>query len=126
MNKLDPRVDSTTGAMKTSGATGTTSSTGMTGNNYGSDNYGSNYTGNAGTAEGVTGPHSSRIANAMDPRVDSDMDGSRRVGTTTGTTMTGNNYGTGAMGTNTYDSGYSGTTGSTTGTTGGLGPHSVC
>ena len=29
---------------------------------------------NTGTAEGVHGPHSSRVANAADPRVDSDMD----------------------------------------------------
>jgi len=28
----------------------------------------------SGTAEGVHGPHSSRAANAADPRVDSDMD----------------------------------------------------
>ena len=41
-------------------------------------------TSTSGTAEGATGPHSSRLANAIDPRVDSDMDGSRRVGTTAG------------------------------------------
>jgi len=88
----------------------TTGASGMTGGN----NY---TTGTTGTAEGMAGPHSSRLANTLDPRVDSDMDGSTRVGgTTTGTTgMTGDNAHT------------AGTTGTaaTTGTTGGLGPHSV-
>ncbi|KAK4149956.1 hypothetical protein C8A00DRAFT_37445 [Chaetomidium leptoderma] len=47
--------------------------------------------GSSGTAEGVQGPHSSRVANAMDPRVDSDMDNSRTMGTgrTAGTGTTG-------------------------------------
>jgi hypothetical protein len=85
----------------------TAGTTGVTGGN----NY------STGTAEGVAGPHSSRLANTLDPRVDSDMDGSRRVGTTTGTT--------GVTGGNTYTSGTTGTTAGTTGTTGGLGPHSV-
>ncbi|KAI9743943.1 MAG: hypothetical protein M1818_002677 [Claussenomyces sp. TS43310] len=75
----------------------------------------------AGTAEqlnvgkGVAGPHNSRVANAADPRVDSDLDGSRHVGThgTTGTTGT---YGTaGTTGT----TGTHATTGSS-GLTGGL------
>jgi hypothetical protein len=55
----------------------------------------------SGTAEGVAGPHSSRAANAADPRVDSDLDGSRHVGTgTTGTAggVTGT-HGTGTTGT---------------------------
>lgn len=47
-----------------------------------------------GTAEGVHGPHSSRIANAADPRVDSDRDGSKTVG---GTGM-GTGMGTGSSG----------------------------
>lgn len=34
-------------------------------------------------AEGTYGPHGSRVANAMDPRVDSDRDNSRPVGTGT-------------------------------------------
>jgi hypothetical protein len=76
--------------MKTSGTTGTTGVTG-------GDNYATGTTGTTiGTAEGVAGPHSSRLANALDPRVDSDMDGPRRVGTTVGTTgVTGGNYNTG-------------------------------
>jgi len=54
--------------------------------------------GNTGTAEGVAGPHSSRLANAADPRIDSDLDGSRNAGahshntTHTGVGVTGNGY----------------------------------
>jgi hypothetical protein len=33
-----------------------------------------------GTSEGVAGPHSSRVGNAADPTVDSDLDGSRNAG----------------------------------------------
>jgi len=50
-----------------------------------------------GTAEGVAGPHNSRVANAVDPRVDSDLDGSRNAGAATGTS----GYGTGVTGTHT-------------------------
>jgi len=47
-------------------------------------------TGHSGTAEGVAGPHSSRVANAADPRIDSDLDGSRNAGAHThNTTHTG-------------------------------------
>jgi len=46
----------------------------------------------AHTTEGLAGPHSSRLANATDPRVDSDLDHSRNAGAattaTTGTTGT--------------------------------------
>jgi len=161
-NALDPRVDSDMDGSRRVGTT--TGTTGMTGNNYTTGTAGTT----VGTAEGVAGPHSSRLANALDPRVDSDMDGSRRVGTTTGTTgMTGNNLTTGTTGTvegvagphssrlantldprvdsdmdgstsvggttagrtgmtggNTYTTGTTGTA-ATTSTTGGLGPHSV-
>ena len=76
--------------------------------------------GSSGTGSGLTGahhgqttagPHSSNLENKLDPRVDSDMDGSRRVGGNSGTTGTG--YGTdGAMrGTGTTGTGTSGTTG---------------
>lgn len=150
--------DSNTTHTTTGHTTGTTATTGTTGNIY--------TTGTTGTAEGVAGPHSSRLANALDPRVDSDMDDARRVGTTTGTTgiTRGNNYTTGTTGTvegmagphssrlantldprvdsdmngstrvggtttgmtggNAYNTGTT-ETAATTGTTGGLGPHSV-
>ena len=123
-NALDPRVDSDRDGSNRVGAgvatTGTTTAagahhqhhqhhaggtTGMTGNTYGTAP-----TTTTGTAEGVSGPHSSRLANAADPRVDSDRDGSARVGGTTA--GVGNTYG-------------QSTTGATTGTSGGMGPHSV-
>lgn len=65
---------------------------------------------------GTSGPHSSNLENKMDPRVDSDRDGSRNMGAATGH---GAGYGSGTTG-----SGYgSGTTGSGYGTS-GAGPHS--
>jgi hypothetical protein len=67
-------------------------------------------TGTHGTAEGVAGPHSSRAANAADPRVDSDLDSSRTVGSGPGHTTTGGYTGTGT--------GVTGTSHSTTGTHG--------
>ncbi|KAG9229968.1 hypothetical protein BJ875DRAFT_473520 [Amylocarpus encephaloides] len=103
-----------------------------------------------GTAEGVAGPHSSRVVNTADPRVDSDLDGSRGVGGTsyghtTGTTGSGlagthATHGTAGSGltgthnTHTTGSGLTGTHagnthGTHTGTTGGIshstnaGPH---
>lgn len=75
------------------------------------NNNTNNTTNTGGTAEGVSGPHSSRTANAMDPRVDSDRDNSRTVGNTTGS-GTGTGYGTTA-GTGT---GYGTTGGAGTGT----------
>lgn len=48
--------------------------------------------GSSGTAEGTHGPHSSRVANAADPTVDSDRDGSRTAGST------GGNHSSGALG----------------------------
>ncbi|GKU05261.1 unnamed protein product [Fusarium langsethiae] len=64
----------------------------------------------SGLPEGTTGPHSSRAANAADPRVDSDLDSSRH---------TGAGHTTGGLGSTT------GTAGHTTGhTTGGFGSHS--
>src|SRR5436853_3186421 len=86
-----------------------------------------------GTAEGVAGPHSSRIANAMDPRVDSDLDGSNRVGAgaaaagaapATGTHNYGHHHNPHhAVGTtgNTYGSGAAAPTGTAEGV---YGPHS--
>ncbi|KAK4443881.1 hypothetical protein QBC34DRAFT_416302 [Podospora aff. communis PSN243] len=82
-NALDPRVDSDLdgraqrgGGMPGSGTTpGMGMGTGMTGAAAaGSAGYGA---GNAhvGAPEGTYGPHNSRMANALDPRVDSDRDG---------------------------------------------------
>jgi len=83
----------------------------------------------SGTAEGVAGPHNSRLANAADPRVDSDLDGSRNAGAH-GAGYTGHTTGTGVTGTGAYSGTHAGnTTGTHTGTTGGIshstnaGPH---
>lgn len=51
----------------------------------GSGAYGGNTgTGMTGFSNKTAGPHSSNLANKADPRVDSDMDGSRNVGGTSG------------------------------------------
>ncbi|KAK6522203.1 hypothetical protein TWF281_002770 [Arthrobotrys megalospora] len=86
---------------------GTTTTSSSNPNYYGSDST------NAG-------PHSSKIANKADPRVDSDRDGSYTVGSNTGSGMAGMT-GTGTGGYGTQSSGFG--THSTT-TTGGHGPHS--
>lgn len=99
-NKADPRVDS-----DRDGSRGYGSSTGQSGVTGG---YGSSAgtTAGYGSSDTTAGPHSSNLANKADPRVDSDRDGSRGYGSSTG------------------QSGHSGTTGgygSSTGTTGGYG-----
>jgi hypothetical protein len=88
-NKADPRVDS-----DRYGAAGNTTGAG----GYGNDQYGA--TGSHGTTGGLTGthgqhgaanvgsgnsnktagPHNSDLLNKVDPRVDSDLDGSKTVG----------------------------------------------
>jgi hypothetical protein len=87
-NALDPRVDSDRDGSRNAGAAYKTGSTGYsTGNTFGSS---------TGTREGEHGPHGSRVANAADPRVDSDRDGSRNAGAAYGTGhSTGNTFGTG-------------------------------
>jgi hypothetical protein len=92
-NAADPRIDSdndrTVGLNSHGANTGMTGSgmtgSGMTGTHHISG-AGSGYEGglSRGTHEGARGPHSSRAANAADPRVDSDLDGSRTIGNKTG------------------------------------------
>jgi hypothetical protein len=126
-NAADPRVDSdrdhssTVGTGRTAGhgefgstglGTGASTGAGRTAGHgeFGSTGYGT------GTAEGTHGPHSNRAANAMDPRVDSDHDNSRTMGTgTAGTGTTG--FGSGGAG---FGSGTTGVTGSHH-TAGGIG-----
>jgi len=104
-NAADPRVDSdrdhraapgtsTFGSNTHTGTHGTSGLGSSTGAGYGSHN----------TSEGVHGPHGSRVANAADPRVDSDRDhraapGSSAFGSTTHGTH------------NTHSSGLTGSTG---------------
>ncbi len=103
---------------------------------------------NNGVPEGTAGPHTTRVANAADPRqvlrshlplqfitnicfrVDSDLDSTRTGAFGTGTA--GHTAGTGVTGTNGYgtsgvtgNSGYTGTGNRVTGTTTTAGPHSV-
>ncbi|RFU29810.1 hypothetical protein B7463_g6525, partial [Scytalidium lignicola] len=136
-NALDPRIDSDRDNSRTAG---NTSSYGSGTGVGGTTGTGTGYTSNTGaTAEGVSGPHGSRVANTLDPRVDSDRDNSQTVGggagygtgggygSTTGTTGTGYGSTTGTAGT----TGYGSTTGTgpNTGFAGGLsnstnaGPH---
>jgi len=86
-NKLDPRIDSDRdhrgsgapgysahggpGAATTGTTHGTTHGT-TTGNTYG--------VGHTGPAPHTVGPHKSDMMNKLDPRVDSDLDGSQTVG----------------------------------------------
>lgn len=114
-NAADPRVDSDRDGSRTMGG------------NTGSNAYGSSNTrtagntvgmGSSGMSEGATGPHNSRIANAADPRVDSDRDGSRTAGglgssgNAFGSSNTGNTFGSSSM------TGTHGTHGTSTGTHG--------
>ncbi|KAI1091022.1 hypothetical protein F5B19DRAFT_493842 [Rostrohypoxylon terebratum] len=75
---------------------------------------------NQGAPEGTHGPHNNRVANAADPRVDSDRDHRAAPGSTIGGSQpyaSGDNYTHGTLGT-TGTTGYTGATGQTT-----SGPH---
>jgi len=118
-NAADPRVDSD---LDNRARTGGTTAGGVTGGTAGTG-YGGT-TGASGSTN--AGPHTSNMANKLDPRVDSDMDGSRNMGAagSMGTGSTGTTTGTGYGGTHTGNS-----MGTATGTSGGLsnstnaGPH---
>ncbi|KAF4992297.1 hypothetical protein FGRMN_7264 [Fusarium graminum] len=165
-NAADPRVDSDLDSSRshgaglgshstnTAGGLGSSTHTGHTAGGFGSTTGAGHTTGHSsGLPEGSTGPHSSRAANAADPRVDSDLDSSRRhgagIGGTTGGIgshgntaggLTGSNYsenmpghhgagagglsGTGATGSHGIGS-HTGTTGHSSGLPeGSAGPHS--
>ncbi|KAK4463444.1 hypothetical protein QBC42DRAFT_198961 [Cladorrhinum samala] len=116
-NAMDPRVDSDRDGSNTYGNSRTT------GYGTASSGFGTGHN----TAEGAHGPHSSRVANAMDPRVDSDRDGSRTAGNsaTTGYGSSGLGHSTGTHGigsTGTHGIGSTGTHGiGSTGTHGEFG-----
>ncbi|KAI0390427.1 hypothetical protein F5Y17DRAFT_64016 [Xylariaceae sp. FL0594] len=97
-NAADPRVDSdrdasrtvgnthgtsgaygTTGTHGTSGAYGTTGTHGTSGTTHGTSHVGSGAHA-PGPAPHTAGPHKSDALNKADPRVDSDLDGSKTVG----------------------------------------------
>jgi len=112
-NKADPRVDSDLDGSRNAGAATYGAGAHNTGNSYG--NPGSGLTG-SNTGSTNAGPHSSNLVNKVDPRVDSDLDGSRNAGAAT--------YGAGAHNTgNSYGNTGAGLTGSNTGST-NAGPHS--
>lgn len=73
-NKLDPRVDTDRagGYGNTASAGGASARHGITGTTGGGP----------GPAPNTAGPHSSNMMNKLDPRVDSDMDGSNTYGGT--------------------------------------------
>ncbi|KAK1253544.1 hypothetical protein MKX07_001621 [Trichoderma sp. CBMAI-0711] len=132
-NKADPRVDSDLDGsrnmgMKSHGATHGTTTTGSSTGTSGTTGFGS-----GSNATRTAGMHSSDMANKLDPRVDSDLDGSRNMGMKshgathgTGSTNTHDtSLSSGGMGTDSLGSGgLSSTTGSTGayGTTGGAHP----
>jgi hypothetical protein len=62
----------------------------------GTDTTGTTHSTTSGVPEGAAGPHSSRVANAADPRVDSDLDGSRNAGVHSTNTTGAGLAGTGA------------------------------
>lgn len=95
-------LDGTAGTHTAGHNTGYSSNTGMTGHNT------------SGVPEGTAGPHSSRVANAADPRVDSDLDRSRHTGT--------HGTHTGTHGTHTGAGGLTGSSHNTYGST-NAGPH---
>ncbi|TAQ89208.1 hypothetical protein B7494_g2504 [Chlorociboria aeruginascens] len=77
-NKLDPRIDSDLDGRNAGvgGTTGTTGTTGYSGTHAG-NSVGNRHTGDVGGLSNSTnaGPHNSNLANKVDPRVDSDLDG---------------------------------------------------
>ncbi|KAL6701078.1 hypothetical protein J3F84DRAFT_140195 [Trichoderma pleuroticola] len=107
-NKADPRVDSDLDASRNMGlrSGGATAGTGTGTGTYGSSKTQSETTGfgtSTGPASKTAGTHSSNMANKADPRVDSDLDGSRNTGLrssgATYDTNTGNTGMTGSSGT---------------------------
>jgi len=71
LNKADPTVDSD---LSGKGNRTTHGSGGLTGHS------GSHATPGSGTAQNTAGPHNSDLLNKLDPRVDSDLDGSKTMG----------------------------------------------
>jgi hypothetical protein len=100
----------------------TTSTTHTTGTHGTHGTTGAGLTGTHGVTEGTHGTHNSHVANAADPRIDSDLDGSRTVGNTTHGAHTGTTGGLTGTSHNTHGTtgGLTGTSHNTHGTTGGL------
>ncbi|KAI9667703.1 MAG: hypothetical protein M1821_000520 [Bathelium mastoideum] len=114
-DKLDPRVDSDHDGSRNAGLT---SGQATAGSHSAAAPSGYGSTGPpTGGYDGSTGPHGSALANKLDPRVDSDRDGSRNAGLASGQATAGSHSAA-------APSGY-GNTGPTSGgyATGTAGPH---
>ena len=107
-NALDPRVDTRSANAAVSsglhqpamhGAAAAPAAGGM------HNNFGNTHHRSAGAPEGTYGPHSSRAANAMDPRVDSDMDSVNRHGMRNQSAAIGAGYGSGVHGSGAHGAG---------------------
>jgi hypothetical protein len=101
-NKADPRIDSDRDGSHnthTSHNTGVSSGVGTShAHGHAGTNHGNTFAGQTTSGSTTAGPHSSNIANKLDPRVDSDRDGSHNTGAgyssnTHSGTHTGNNVG---------------------------------
>jgi len=94
-NTLDPRIESN-GNRNAGGGISNSTNGGLHSNTRGTTgNYSGAGTGlNNTTGSTNAGPHSSNIANTLDPRIDSDRGGSRNVGGASGTSSTGAYSGT--------------------------------
>jgi hypothetical protein len=81
-NKLDPRVDSDRDGSRNMGAAsyGPGGAVNPNTSTYGNQSSGLTGTGVGGGYSTNEGPHNSNLANKLDPRVDSDRDGSRNMG----------------------------------------------
>ncbi|UKZ91998.1 uncharacterized protein TrAFT101_006965 [Trichoderma asperellum] len=129
-NAADPRVDSDRDNREALGRHDGSYTTGGDNYSYGASNtHGTSTAGDTLTSSGRTGPapttagmHKSDMMNKADPRIDSDLDGSKNMGlrsekaTHAGTTSTA--YETGTTGTGTTTTGTTTTGTTTTGTTG--------
>ncbi|KAF5659752.1 period circadian, partial [Fusarium heterosporum] len=84
-NAADPRIDSDRDHRANPTTTTGHTTTGHTAGGLGSTTGAGHTTGHSsGLPEGSVGNHNSRLANAADPRIDSDLDGSRSHGTGAG------------------------------------------
>ncbi|CZR60606.1 uncharacterized protein PAC_10502 [Phialocephala subalpina] len=128
-NAADPRIDSD---LDSSRHTGNTHGTGVAGAPSAYQGAGAGVTGTSHSATTTAGPHSSNLANKADPRIDSDLDGSRNFDPRIDSDLDGSrNLGAGSTttGNSAYTSpnagtGYGGTSGATTHSTStAAGPH---
>ncbi|KAI9802125.1 MAG: hypothetical protein M1833_002046 [Piccolia ochrophora] len=85
MNTMDPRVDSDMDGSKTIGSVPGTEGNKETVREPIVTEQHSPHSSSTGPASSTAGPHKSNVLNKLDPRVDSDLDGSKTVGSSSGT-----------------------------------------